>query len=635
MKKFLLIILSLTIFIITISISFYYLFFNNKNKPITTNTGQTIQNSEENNEEKKVSSWFNSSIWSSSWLNIDNSTLEWNKGIDLLWKRKIVKTDDNTKKKLYSVFETSEIKKEKKKEIKEKIEKGFHTFYINNNNWEGIHNDITKIYNNYTLNTRKINLKNFKFHSLSTKHYKWCIDEITIKPNINKITIFENLENFKLLNLIDYINNISKNNKSLLIINWINLNYNCDDVEELKRYLKDNKTENYNFENIIFLYSSKTINQNEHFSFNLNMLKEIVKDTNIRLFDIKDKYQVEDLLWENIFQFNNNVLFWKEDINTRVYFYDDKNNFVGWELIIMKKNKNNFELFQRLLINDKYYGNLNPWIYYFIAYDPINNIYLETKPTTINNNNPFSYKFTFRKSKVELYIKNRNGLPIIWNIEIEYKDKKKWYKVNYRDVSQILFDWNPWRYIIKVNIPKENAYFEEEILLNWENKVVKEFTLKEVKVFVWVYEKRTNQTKNNVAISVLKWWNILQTLNWWKNNIELPIWEYNILVKDINSWDIISKTVNIKDTSWTQPVHIYFETQNIILDLWTKPVVIEIFNKNEPKHILKRYSWTGIKRIDFMIGKYIAKIYDVDFNLQKTTEFEVSNFYQNEISLWL
>lgn len=491
------------------------------------------------------------------------------------------------------------------------------------NNWISWNNKIIPLINNYIENINENNIKDIQFLTINNTSSNNCKDTFSIKK-VSKYSPFDRLSNdLKILNLLEYIKEIDKTNDTFYIINWNNLNYNCNNIEEIKLFLSKNK--DINFKNVIILKNKNSAEINDNFFENLTLY------SGIKYKEISDLYEYENILNKNIYSFNNSWswILSNKKINTQIYFYDQNEDLYAWELRIYKKEWNNFNIIQKLNVSEKYYWDLNPWIYYFVAYDPISKIKYTTDPVTININNPFEYNFIFRETKLEIKIIDEDNKPLLWNINIKYEWTLEKYDQNYNNKSNLILYWKPWDYEIKVLIPWTNDNFIEKFSLKWEKFITKSYKTTKNPLTITVYENWRN-LKENVIISIIKNNETIKQKSGSTFETELSTWTYMVNVKDITSWIILSKEINIKEQFNWEDISFLFETQQVNFDIWRDPKIIKLYTKNfYPNKVLSSFSGTGIKNIKLIPWEYIIEVYDINKELIKKENITVDTFFEN------
>lgn len=612
-KKLIFIFSSICLVIIWWYTAYSYLF--KQEEPIK----KPVVNNNTNNE----TSWNNKKVKPTNTK--PTNSIKTEEEIDLLNKRNFWKEKkENTLLTLNNEIE--------KKENFEKKWDSFHIFFINN--WNSKQNEIISEYNNYISNIMRNSLTNFKFYTTKIDSKGKCISDIKIIKK-DSVNVFDKLPySFNLLDLFQFINSLEWKNSVLFIINWIDLSYNCNNLKEIEEYMKiERKWKAFN--NVIFLKEK----DRKYDNIQKKYYDDLANITWVRLEEYTDIYQYNNLLERNIYTFNRFQNGWwtseKWWVNTKIFLLNEKDVWTTAEISIMKKEGNNFKLLQKTTSTSAYYWSLNPWIYYFIWYDPINKIYLETKPQTINNNSPFSHTFNFKQTKVQLSLFDKDKKPILWNFYVEYSSiNEKWNK-SYNWQSQVLLYWKPWEYKVKVDLINKNDSFQSSFKLEWEDSFIKEFITKEVPLSVSVLDRKSNTAKDNVVVSISKNNSVIFQKNGWNFTTNLTVWEYNVAVKDIESWIVVNRKINVSDSSSLQSVKVYFESHDVLLDLWLEPIIVELYSINDISwNSLKSISWSWVRNISLPEWEYIVKVFDLNKENERTVNFSVSSFYENTVKLW-
>ena len=323
---------------------------------------------------------------------------------------------------------------------------------------------------------------------------------------------------------------------------------------------------------------------------------------------------------------------WDIQKNTYIEFFDAQNNNYQWELTTYKKEGTIFKVIDKNTYVKEHIIALDAWIYKFLAYDPVTNIYLETEPIVINKINKFEYKFIFRKTKLKIELFDENMKPILWDIRIKWIERKNIVVNNFDQQSKVITNVNPWKYEISVKT-NNNFVFNAEFIINGEETLLKEYITLQQEIQISVVDQ-DNVKLENALITINRWNKLYDSKKGNDIIFKLPLWRYTINAIDSTSWNATSKFLeitNIDEQSYMKKIKLSLEAYPVSLDLWSKWHIVKIYNKLFHEKEIKKISWTGVKELLLSEWEYKIKVYSKDNKFLYNSSFEVDDFIKNKI----
>lgn len=609
------------LFLVGLATSIYFVF-----SYISTNTLNNIEKIHINNIIKKNTwNWNNQidllqkksdknnwKIWNKS-NEINNKSNNTNSNIDLL-------RNENTWITSFNNIKTTDIKNlsANKKNIYIAI------------NW--LDKSQFKILSNYLKKAKLLLSSKYTFHIIYSKNIdreKSCMYWYKSTKLSNSLSPFYNSKVIIYWELIKYFNKykISSNDK-LLILNNNSLNINCNNLNTIKDDISKITRKN---NNILILSLSDTEKLKENFIYQLSIMTWTIPINFANDLDLRNK--LNDYIYpiENKLQLNK----WKTanwDINTYIDILDKHLQPYQAKITVFKKEWSVFKPISDKEVSKAYTNSLDAWIYKFLAYDPITDIYLETKEIVINKLNKFQYKFIFRKTKVIINIVDNKNLPILADIRIKWIERKNVTLNNYNQKSSLLLDLKPWTYVMSIKT-KNNFIFNNTFKVNWEDNIIKKFKTIKQKVQVEIRDK-DNALLKSMLITINKDWKLYDTKKWNNLLFNLQLWKYTVKAVDPISWNLITQYLAIdKITTYTKTIKLKMIAYPVYIDLWQRGIIIKIYNKEMLTKSLKTISWTWNKIINLSKWSYLLKVFDKSNKLLYNDTFSVDDFLKNTIKI--
>ena len=537
----------------------------------------------------------------------------WGGWLDLLWVR-----DEEANQQLSSLSSNTKLTNKKWKNniyiLINNIDKN--TYNILKSYLSKANLILKDTYNFYIIKSKSISNTQSCQYWFRDELFKWKLSVI----NKSRTIIYDEA--------IKYFNKIktSKNDK-LFIFNNNTLNINCNNIDSVKADIKAVTKNN----NKILIFDTKDADQiKKDFFNNLAIYTGVVNipfDTDI---DLRNK--LNDYIYpiENKLELTSSQ--WDIQKNTYIEFFDAQNNNYQWELTTYKKEGTIFKVIDKNTYVKEHIIALDAWIYKFLAYDPVTNIYLETEPIVINKINKFEYKFIFRKTKLKIELFDENMKPILWDIRIKWIERKNIVVNNFDQQSKVITNVNPWKYEISVKT-NNNFVFNAEFIINGEETLLKEYITLQQEIQISVVDQ-DNVKLENALITINRWNKLYNSKKGNDIIFKLPLWRYTINAIDSTSWNATSKFLeitNIDEQSYMKKIKLSLEAYPVSLDLWSKWHIVKIYNKLFHEKEIKKISWTGVKELLLSKWEYKIKVYSKDNKFLYNSSFEVDDFIKNKI----
>jgi len=537
----------------------------------------------------------------------------WGGWLDLLWVR-----DEEANQQLSSLSSNTKLTNKKWKNniyiLINNIDKN--TYNILKSYLSKANLILKDTYNFYIIKSKSISNTQSCQYWFRDELFKWKLSVI----NKSRTIIYDEA--------IKYFNKTktSKNDK-LFIFNNNTLNINCNNIDSVKADIKAVTKNN----NKILIFDTKDADQiKKDFFNNLAIYTGVVNipfDTDI---DLRNK--LNDYIYpiENKLELTSSQ--WDIQKNTYIEFFDAQNNNYQWELTTYKKEGTIFKVIDKNTYVKEHIIALDAWIYKFLAYDPVTNIYLETEPIVINKINKFEYKFIFRKTKLKIELFDENMKPILWDIRIKWIERKNIVVNNFDQQSKVITNVNPWKYEISVKT-NNNFVFNAEFIINGEETLLKEYITLQQEIQISVVDQ-DNVKLENALITINRWNKLYNSKKGNDIIFKLPLWRYTINAIDSTSWNATSKFLeitNIDEQSYMKKIKLSLEAYPVSLDLWSKWHIVKIYNKLFHEKEIKKISWTGVKELLLSEWEYKIKVYSKDNKFLYNSSFEVDDFIKNKI----
>jgi len=507
----------------------------------------------------------------------------------------------------------------------------FTNIYIVLNN---INKEEKDILNKYLKKFKLIWSRDYKIHTIYSKNIdKRYNCQYTYKQSnfLSKLTPFDNSKKIIYSSLIKYFNKIKKSdNDKLFIFNNDNLDINCNSIKYIK---KDIDKITYLNDNIYIINHVSNNNTNELKKEFFNQLSIL---TWVHYIKYKTKLELRNKLNDYIYPLENKIQINSDSknlkINTYIEILDKNKEPYQANITTYKKEGGIFKPIKDDIYKKQYTDKLDAWIYKFIAYDPVTDIYLQTEPVIINKLNKFEKKFIFRKTRLVISIVDENDKPILWKIYIKGEEYKNQTQEKYEDKSNLTLLKKPWKYsvIIKTN---NNYNFKDEFTINGEKTILKQYKTIKQNYKLRVIDKDWKEPKT-MLFSIDKDWKLYINKKWNNVIVWLQLGQYVIKVIDPYSWNTINKELKVEDIDTiTKTITLKMVSYPVEINFWKNWKIVKIYNRDMLNKSLKRVSWTWKKIINLSKWRYLLKIFNKNNQELKTIRFSVDDFLDNIVDI--